>query len=160
MLTTLLFPLVLNTQVALASPTVAQLSPRVAAVEMQTLIPPVAPKPPSAPVRVSTTEAPDDVVVTPEPVYQAPQALTFQTLPAPWGCISWNESTWNLAAVNPQTGDAGAFQISNYMWDKYKTASMPWLIPSATLAQQLQVAQTIQQLWGWNQWETAPLCGE
>ncbi|MHB1701339.1 MAG: transglycosylase family protein [Acidobacteriaceae bacterium] len=76
-----------------------------------------------------------------------------------WGCIAHYESTDSTTAVNASSGDAGAFQISQHMWDLYKPPSAPWWIPSATLAQQLEVAKTIQRLWGWSQWETAPLCG-
>jgi len=156
----LLFPLVLSTQMGLNPIVPVQLKVQAAAQIARTLVPP-APKTPSAPVRVSSTEAPDVVVVHPI-AYQAPiayQPLTFASLAWPWPCITWHESTWNLAAINPSSGDAGGFQISQYMWDQFKTASMPWWIPSASLDQQYQVAVRIEQAYGWNQWETAQLCG-
>lgn len=114
-----------------------------------------------APARV--THASEPLSVKPS-VYAAPMvvasALTFQTLPWPWGCISWHESTWSTTAINPATQDSGAFGIDYRNWDKFKTASMPWYIPSASLAQQFQVAQAVQAAYGWGMWETAPLCGE
>jgi len=85
--------------------------------------------------------------------------ITFQALPRVWACIAHYESTDSTTAINASSGDAGAFQISQHMWDAYKSPTMPWWTPSATLAQQLSVAQTIQRAWGWSQWETAPLCG-
>jgi hypothetical protein len=95
-------------------------------------------------------------------VYQAPIAapITFQTLPWPWGCISWHESTWSTTAINPVTQDSGAFGIDYTNWDHFKTPAMPWYIPSASLAQQYQVAQAVQAAYGWGMWVTAPGCGE
>ena len=103
--------------------------------------------------------APPPIVITPPQVSTVAPPLTFQSLPWPWGCIAWHESTWDLMAVNSSSGDSGAFQISAYMWDRFKDSSMPWWIPSASLQQQLTVAERIQANSGWNQWETAPLCG-
>lgn len=104
---------------------------------------------------------PVPLTMTPAPVVvpTRPPPLTFSTLPPIWQCIAWHESTDNALAINPISGDAGAFQISQYMWDVYRTSNDPWWIPSASLEQQYQVAQTIQSKWGWSQWETAPLCG-
>ena len=102
-------------------------------------------------------------VVVRRPVYHPPipvSTLTFQTLPWPWGCIAWHESTWSTTAINPATQDSGAFGIDYTNWDKFKTPAMPWYIPSASLAQQFQVAQAVQAAYGWGMWETAPLCGE
>lgn len=155
MILTLLYPLMLNAT-TLTVPTQPQLNTKQVALLAENLLPP------SAPVGVSVTEAPDVVVVR-QPVYHPPipvSTLTFQTMPWPWGCIAWHESTWNLAAINPSSGDAGAFQISQYMWEQYRSQSDPWWIPAATLTQQYHVALRIEQAWGWGQWETAPLCGE
>ena len=96
-------------------------------------------------------------------VYAAPlvvaSGLTFQTLPWPWGCIAWHESTWSTTAINPVTQDSGAFGIDYTNWDHFKTPQMPWYIPSATLAQQYQVAQAVQAAYGWGMWVTASGCG-
>ena len=95
------------------------------------------------------------------PASQAPTSapITFQTLPWPWGCIAWHESTWSTTAINPVTQDSGAFGIDYTNWDHFKTPQMPWYIPSATLAQQYQVAQAVQAAYGWGMWVTASGCG-
>ncbi|WP_423782978.1 transglycosylase family protein [Ferrimicrobium acidiphilum] len=102
-------------------------------------------------------------VVTPvtpvTPVRSAPP-LTFATLPAPWKCISYYESTNNLTAVNPVSGTEGAFQFAPSTWTEYAPASFPSSPLSASLSQQLTVAEIVAGARGFKPWETAPLCGE
>lgn len=96
----------------------------------------------------------------PSPPKPAPPvtALTFATLPPPWGCIARYESTDNLEAVNPVSGDLGAFQFAPSTWAAYAPPGWPDPL-HATLYQQLVVAQAVQRGQGWGAWETAPLCG-
>jgi hypothetical protein len=85
--------------------------------------------------------------------------IQYRNLPTVWQCISYYESTWSTTAVNPSTGDSGAFQISQYMWNQFKDPSMPSVITQASLGQQLTVAERIQANSGWGQWEMHNLCG-
>jgi hypothetical protein len=86
-------------------------------------------------------------------------SVTFQTLPAPWGCISYRESTNNLSAINPISGTEGAFQFAQSTWTKYAPAGYPSSPLGATLGQQLTVAKAVQVGQGWGAWESASLCG-
>ena len=87
-----------------------------------------------------------------------PPPVSFATLPAPWGCIARYESTDNLRAVNPASGDMGAFQFAPATWAEYAPPGWPSPL-AASLYEQLVVAQAVQRGQGWGAWETAPLCG-
>ena len=96
-------------------------------------------------------------VSAPTQVAQPP--LTFATLPAPWGCIAFHESTNNLTAVNYQSGTEGAFQFMPSTWQEFAPPSFPASPLQATLTQQFIVAKAVEAARGFGQWETAPLCG-
>lgn len=87
-----------------------------------------------------------------------PAPLSFATLPAPWGCIAHYESTDRLDAVNPASGDLGAFQFSPSTWAEYSPPGWPPVL-DASLYEQLVVAQAVRRGQGWGAWQTAPLCG-
>lgn len=100
------------------------------------------------------------VVPVPKVAASAPSPpLTFQTLPWPWPCITFRESTWNLAAVNPASGDQGAFQFALGTWKEYAPAGYPSQPTKASLSQQLTVAKHIAAVDGYSPWVTARLCG-
>ena len=98
------------------------------------------------------------VVPVPQVVASAP-LLTLQTLPWPWSCITFRESTWNLAAVNSASGDQGAFQFALGTWKEYAPSGYPSQPIQATLGQQLIVALRIAAVDGYSPWVTARLCG-
>jgi len=116
------------------------------------------------PISQASTEqvAPVPPTVPPTPMTLATQVtntVTFATLPAPWGCIVFHESTNDLTAVNYQSGTEGAFQFDPATWQEFAPPSFPASPLQATLTQQFIVAQAIEAARGFGQWETAPLCG-
>jgi hypothetical protein len=116
----------------------------------------------------SLTAAPQTETAIPQPKTAAvavtmptqAQPLTFATLPAPWRCIAYYESTNNLTAVNPVSGTEGAFQFAQTTWAAFAPSSFPASPLDASLSQQLTVAENIAAVQGFTPWETAPLCGE
>jgi len=124
---------------------------------------PATPTPPAPPV---PTAQPTQPAPVPPPAPQTPQTpipappVTFATLPSPWGCISYYESTNNLTAVNPASGTEGAFQFNPTTWAEFAPAGFPSSPLYASLGQQLTVAQIVQQNQGWGAWTTAGLCGQ
>ncbi len=81
------------------------------------------------------------------------------TIPAVWQCIEYRESSNNIHAVNPESGDQGAFQFSLDTWRQYAPVGFPSEPIEATLDQQYEVALILWKARGFEPWETAPLCG-
>ena len=88
-----------------------------------------------------------------------PAVLTVKTLPAPWGCIAFYESTDRPDAYNPSSGAAGYFGIEPATWAEYAPPGYPPSPLSADLVQQYTVAKAVLAGQGWRAWETASLCG-
>lgn len=86
-------------------------------------------------------------------------SVTFATLPWPWGCIAFQESTDSTTAVNPLSGDQGAFQFSLATWDEFAPAGYPTEPIEATLGEQYDVALLLWQARGFEPWVTASECG-
>ena len=83
----------------------------------------------------------------------------FSDLPQPWSCIAWRESTDNAVAINPISGDQGAFQFALTTWAEFAPAGFPNQPIDATLEQQFEVALLLWQKQGFTPWVTASLCG-
>lgn len=86
-------------------------------------------------------------------------AITFEDLPVAWQCIAERESTDNPRAVNPTSGDEGAFQFALPTWAEYAPPGYPTHPIDATLSQQFDVALRVWQADGFSPWVTARLCG-
>ncbi len=115
----------------------------------------------AAPIVAQAPVAPPDLVVAVPLAASAatPTApFTSADLPAPWSCIAFRESTDNLRAVNPVSGDQGAFQFALATWAEYAPAGYPAEPIGATLRQQFDVALLLWQADGFSPWETASLC--
>lgn len=83
----------------------------------------------------------------------------FSDLPQPWSCIAWYESTDNTVAINPSSGDEGAFQFALTTWTEFAPVGFPFRPVDATLEQQFEVALLLWQNQGFTPWVTASLCG-
>lgn len=117
--------------------------------------------------RISVTTSPGSTTVpTTQVAASAPVAtgtsgiVSFSQLPAVWQCIAHYESNDNLVAVNPVSGDEGAFQFQPSTWAAYAPASYPSNPLEANLNQQYSVALVVLANQGWTAWQTAVLCGE
>jgi len=135
---------------------VAQPITVMAIAQQNELVMPVPALAPPAPLPLAPPAPP----APPTPAPTPPPPVTFATLPSPWGCISFYESTNNLTAVNPASGTEGAFQFNPSTWTEFAPAGFPSSPLDASLGQQLTVAQIVQQNQGWSAWTTASLCGQ
>ncbi len=88
----------------------------------------------------------------------APKQMAFSALPTQWQCVAFYESTDNIKAVNPVSGDSGAFQFQESTWSEYAPISFPNSPLNASLFQQFEVAQIVYKAQGAKAWETANLC--
>lgn len=87
------------------------------------------------------------------------QAVTFQSLPQVWACITMHESSDKVVRRNPMSSAKGAFQIESLMWTNYKPSNYPANPNAATLSQQYRVALRIFRADGFAEWQTHSLCG-
>jgi hypothetical protein len=88
----------------------------------------------------------------------APRQMSFEALPQPWACIAFYESTDNTQAVNPVSGDSGAFQFQASTWQEYAPISFPTSPLNASLLQQFEVAKMVYLQQGSGAWQTWNLC--
>lgn len=93
------------------------------------------------------------------PVVASPTPFSWTSLPIPWQCIAFRESTDNLRAINPVSGDVGAFQFALGTWNEYRPATYPSTPLLATLQQQYEVALAVEKKDGFSPWVTAKMCG-
>ena len=99
----------------------------------------------------------------PTPSKLTPQPLTtkqyLESLPNPWPCIADHESTDNPTAINPISGDSGAFSIAQSTWLEFGGLRYSWSPRWASVQDQYRIALRILAGQGWQAWVTAPLCG-
>lgn len=111
---------------------------------------------PTLAVPVATT-AQTANTTTPTPTTAPPVIVwTPQTLPSPWSCIVFRESS-DQNIVSPDGAHFGYFQFTISSWHEVGGVGLP---TQASLQTQFHFAKALQKLQGWRAWETAPLCGE
>ena len=92
--------------------------------------------------------------VSPSPIALVSSNYTPGTLPEPWKCIAWYESTDRN--VSNGLGDYGYFQISESSW---LAAGMIGNPMDYGLDTQLLGARRVERMQGFQAWETHSLCG-
>ena len=75
-----------------------------------------------------------------------------------WQCIAFHESTDNLTAINPYSGDQGMFQDAISTWREYAPIGYPSEPIWANFQQQYYVNTLILKADGVRAWVTSSLC--